>query len=116
MMAKIPKALSSGEELFAMHLTAYKIPFSREHEFADGRKWRFDFIIIGEEHGHKLIAVEIEGGTWKVGRHTSGKGYAADLDKYNTASFLGWHVYRFTTEQVSSGAAIDFLRKCLNQA
>ena len=44
-----------------------------------------------------------------TGRHSRGTGFAADCDKYNTATLLGWQVYRFTTEQVASGEAIKLV-------
>lgn len=109
----IPKALSEGEERFAEHCRAYlsviRTMPCREYEFCDGRKWRFDFAWPS-----RRIAVEIEGGTWSGGRHTRGSGYLGDIEKYNMASFLGWHIYRFTTAMVSSGAAIDIIRKALS--
>ena len=106
---KTPKKLSPGEELFAIHCEAYKLTPVREYQFCTGRRWRFDFAFPGD----KLIAVEIEGGTWSGGRHSRGKGMEADMEKYNQASLQGWHVYRFTTAMVQSGAAIDMIRKAL---
>ena len=55
-----------------------------------------------------MIAVEIEGGT-KFGqsRHSKGKGFVDDCHKYNAATRLGWKVYRYTTEMVERGDAIN---------
>lgn len=106
-----PARLSPGEEEFALHCKAYGLEPVREYQFCTGRKWRFDFAFPGD----KLVAVEIEGGIWSNGRHNRAAGYAADLEKYNQASFQGWHVYRFTTDMVKSGAAIDLIRKVLGK-
>ena len=103
----VPRPPSQGEELMAMHLTAYKIPFVREYEFADRRRFRFDFA-IGQH-----IAVEVEGGVWSKGRHSRGSGFTTDCIKYNLAALQGWYVYRFTTDMVKSGEAIDTIRKAL---
>ena len=45
------------------------------------------------------------------GRHTRGKGYLGDMEKYNSAQELGYQVYRYSTEQVKSGKAIDEILK-----
>lgn len=53
------------------------------------------------------ILIEVEGGVWSGGRHTRGKGYIGDMEKYNSASMMGFTVLRFCTEQVMSGIAIQ---------
>lgn len=45
-----------------------------------------------------MIAVEIEGGVWTGGRHTSGSGFLGDMEKYNEAAAAGWRVLRFTPQ------------------
>jgi hypothetical protein len=52
-----------------------------------------------------MLAVEIEGGTWIKGRHTTGSGFAADCAKYNRAVILGWRVLRYTADDVSNWTA-----------
>jgi very-short-patch-repair endonuclease len=99
--AALPKKLSAGEEAFALHCRAVGLTPLREFTFCAGRRWRFDFAWADSK-----LAVEIEGGTWSGGRHTSGAGYAKDLEKYNRAVLLGWRVLRFTTAMVLSGEAI----------
>jgi very-short-patch-repair endonuclease len=55
--------------------------------------WRFDYAFP------KLkVAVEVEGGVFSGGRHSRGAGYTEDLKKYNTATSLGWFVFRFTPD------------------
>ncbi|EPG5304690.1 TPA: DUF559 domain-containing protein, partial [Acinetobacter baumannii] len=39
-------------------------------------------------------------------RHTRGKGYLGDMEKYNSAAMMGFTVLRFSTEQVKAGVAI----------
>lgn len=95
------KKESKGEQTLGMQLKALKIAFKSEFRFHPTRKWRADFHI----EGTKLL-VEVEGGIWSGGRHTRGKGYLGDMDKYNAATAMGYQVFRFSTEQVISGFAI----------
>ena len=61
----------------------------REFEFAPPRKWRFDFAFTCCH-----VAVEIEGGLYKGGRHQTLEGFLADSEKYEAALVHGWTVYR----------------------
>ena len=100
------KVVSEGESLLATQLKALRIEFEREFKFHPKRKWSADFYIVG-----KKILVEVEGGIWSGGRHTRGKGYIGDMDKYNSATMMGYQVIRFSTEQVKSGLAIKQIEK-----
>ncbi|OFX05203.1 MAG: hypothetical protein A3E78_09205 [Alphaproteobacteria bacterium RIFCSPHIGHO2_12_FULL_63_12] len=66
-----------------------------EYRFCTGRKWRFDFALVGLK-----IALEVEGGVWSGGRHTRGAGYESDCEKYNAATAMGWRVLRFTAKML----------------
>lgn len=100
------KVQSEGEVILANALRALKIEFEQEFKFHPTRKWRADFHLKG-----KKILVEVEGGIWSNGRHTRGKGYLEDLEKYNAATMMGYQVIRFSTEQVKSGKAIEQIEK-----
>lgn len=99
--AKQTREPSVGEVLLATHLRACKIGFEQEYKFHRTRKWRADFLITGTK-----ILIEVEGGIWSGGRHTRGKGYIGDMEKYNSAAMMGFTVLRFSTEQVKAGVAI----------
>lgn len=99
--AKQTREPSVGEVLLATHLKACKIDFEQEFKFHPDRKWRADFLITGTK-----ILIEVEGGIWSGGRHTRGKGYIGDMEKYNSAAMMGFTVLRFSTEQVKSGMAL----------
>lgn len=68
-----------------------------EVKFHPLRRWRFDFA-----DKERKIAIEIEGGIFSRGRHVRGKGFIADMEKYNTATSMGWRVYRFTPSNILS--------------
>lgn len=96
------------EMLFRQHLMERGLDAGCERElvFAPPRRWRFDF-----SWPDQLIAVEIEGGSWVGGRHMRGKPFEGDCDKYNEAAALGWRIFRFTTDQVNDGRAIEFMAR-----
>ncbi|MDM1771055.1 DUF559 domain-containing protein [Acinetobacter indicus] len=95
------KVSSEGEAKLVQHLKALKIDFVQEFQFHTSRKWRADFHISNTK-----LLIEVEGGIWSNGRHTRGKGYLGDMEKYNTATMMGYQVLRFSTEQVKSSFAI----------
>jgi hypothetical protein len=63
-----------------------------------------------------MLAIEIEGGIFIGGRHTRGRGYQDDLEKYNVATSLGWRVFRFSLEDILRGREIESLRRLLGLA
>lgn len=99
---------SAAEESLALQCRAMRIDVEREYRFHETRRWRFDFAIPA-----KKIAIEIEGAIWTQGRHTRGKGYEQDLEKYEAALLAGWAVYRCSPAMVKSGAAVDTITKLL---
>ncbi|MGE8570783.1 MAG: hypothetical protein ACN6NW_01955 [Acinetobacter amyesii] len=100
------KVPNEFEAKLALELKALKIDFEQEFKFHQSRKWRADFHLKG-----RMILIEVEGGIWSGGRHTRGKGYIGDMEKYNAATMLGYQVIRFSTEQVKSGLAIQQIEK-----
>lgn len=102
------KVESVGESTLAQQLKALKIEFEREFQFCESRKWRSDFHITGTK-----LLIEVEGGIWSGGRHTRGKGYLGDMEKYNEATALGYQLLRFSTEQVKSGFAVKKIEQVL---
>ena len=99
---------TEADQLLAEHIDEVRGDWDEEHAFCPGRKWRFDFVIIGAK-----IAVEIEGGVWTNGAHVRGKHFISDMEKYNHATLLGWRVLRFTPQQVLKGEAIAFIKRVL---
>lgn len=80
---------SESETVLATHLRACKISFEQEYKFHPKRKWSADFLITNTK-----LLVEVEGGIWMAGsgRHTRGKGYIGDMEKYNSAAMMGFTV------------------------
>jgi very-short-patch-repair endonuclease len=81
-----------------------------ELRFHPARKWRFDCAWVPQR-----VAVEVDGGTYTAGRHTRGAGFAADCEKLNTATLLGWRVLRFTRAMIESGEAVTMIARALDE-
>jgi very-short-patch-repair endonuclease len=81
----------------------------REHRFEPLRKWAFDFAWPALR-----VALEVEGGVWTGGRHTSPAGFLADCAKYNHAAALGWRVLRVTPDQLCTVDTTVLLTRTLD--
>ena len=91
--------------LLEVDMIATHVPMPlREYAFALPRRWRFDFC-----WPDKRIALEVDGGVYAGGRHTSGVGYTNDCRKLNAATLLGWKVYRVTPEMIRDGDHMPIL-------
>jgi very-short-patch-repair endonuclease len=104
--------MSDVEDQFFFQCRALGLPEpEREFRFHPVRKWRADFAFIPER-----ILIEIEGGTYKNGRHTRPVGYEKDCEKYNSAQMDGWMVLRYTAGMVRSGEAVAEVEQALKRA
>lgn len=79
-----------------------------ELRFDPTRRWRFDLA-----WPELMLAVEVEGGLWVGGRHTRGKGFEADCEKYNAAVLAGWRILRVTPEMIDDGRALKIVELAL---
>jgi hypothetical protein len=96
-------------DLFDALCLAHGIP-KPDHEFRFNpkRRWRFDYAWV--DYG---LALECEGGVWMGGRHNRGKGFMADLEKYNWAVLDGWRILRCVPADIKSGAACALVKRAL---
>lgn len=94
------------ENDFAAQLDQAHIAYRREFKFLPGRRFRFDFMILGS-----AVAVEIDGAVHRIkGRFTG------DREKGNLALLAGWRVLHVAPAQVRSGEALALLRLLLASA
>ena len=97
-------------DLLAWQLRAVDRPEGkREHRFHPERRWRFDLA-----WPERMVAVEVDGGSWIAGRHNTGLGFEADCEKMSVAASLGWRVLRVTPRQVHDGKALTWLLAALD--
>ena len=102
-------ALAPADELELFLRDRRLTGWEREYRFMPPRRWRFDFAWPAG----KRLAVEVDGATWINGRHTRGKGYEKDCEKFAEAAILGWRVIRVTPAMVKDGRAIDYITRAL---
>lgn len=121
--------MSAIEETLALHIRAAKLPepvreyrFAAEHVGAGKgskqrlidaglRDFRFDFA-----WPELRVAVEVDGGMYIKGGHTSGTGASRDREKDDQAMRLGWSIYRCTPAMIKRGRAVETIEILLSMA
>lgn len=99
------------EDIFAFQLDSAGLTgYIREYQAIPGRRFRFDFAFIQPEH---RLLIEINGGTYSKGAHSTGTGINRDYEKNNLAVLNGWRVLSFDTKMVKSGAALEVVEQFL---
>ena len=96
--------MSDLEDTLAFQLRAVGIPFKSQVFAIQGRKYQWDFQI-----GDYLI--EVQGGIWHKGGHSTGTGITRDCEKLNLATLAGYKVLAFTGDMVHDGRALAICEK-----
>ena len=100
---------SSLEAELALQIRALDLPEPiREYQAIKGRKFRFDFAWLEQR-----LLVEVNGGTYTQGAHSTGRGIARDYEKANLAVLQGWRVLSFDGKSVKDGTAVEVIRQAL---
>ncbi len=103
--AKLPKIT----DIFTVICkTDLKVECVKEYKFHPKRRWRFDYAIPD----HK-IALEVEGGVWTGGRHIRAQGFLGDMEKYNTATLMGWRVFRTTPDDLLKMVTLNMVKQAI---
>lgn len=79
-----------------------------EFKFHPKRRWRFDYAFPEYK-----IAIEVEGGVWTNGRHTRGKGFLGDMEKYNAGTLAGWRIFRVTPDTLITDKTLKMIHLAL---
>ena len=99
---------TAAEDLLAEQL-AIELPeveFIREHKGIPGRQFRFDFASIVLQ-----LAIEVQGGVFTYGGHSTGMGITRDCEKLALANLNRWTVFQVTSGQVRDGTAIKWIKQ-----
>lgn len=96
------------EELY-LQIKALGLPDpEREYQAVKGRKYRWDFA-----WPESNLLVEVQGGIWGRGGHSTGAGVTRDCDKLTEATLGGWQSMAFTGKQIHEGQAIEAIARFL---
>jgi very-short-patch-repair endonuclease len=79
-----------------------------EYRFHPRRRWRLDYAWPASR-----LALEVEGGIWRGGRHNRPTGFLRDIEKYNSATAMGWALLRCVPATICSAATISDIRRVL---
>jgi len=79
-----------------------------EFRFHPIRKWRADYALPEFK-----ILVEVEGAVWVQGRHTRGSGFVKDIEKYNTATSMGYSILRVQPKDLMSSGLLDLIKETI---
>jgi hypothetical protein len=126
-MAKaLPLFITPKVPAIEQQIAAAGLPVpEREVRFHPVRMWRFDlawptplqiaFEIEGMVYGRMVETADGKRVRVAGGRHATGTGIEADIEKYNAAALLGWLVIRGTNRQISNGKAIEWLQEAFKR-
>ena len=79
-----------------------------EYRAIPGRRFRWDIAYPAAK-----LLVEIQGGVWRKGGHTSGVGVTRDCLKANLATLLGFRCLSVTSNQIKDGSALRWIQEAL---
>lgn len=82
-----------------------------EFKAIPARRYRWDFAWPGQK-----LLVEVQGGIWAKGGHSTGKGITRDAEKSNLATLAGYRCITVTGEQIKSGQALRWIQSALKEA
>ena len=82
--------------------------FVREYQAIEGRRFRWDFAFVKDR-----LLIEVQGGVWVKGGHSTGVGITRDNEKFSLASVNKWFTIPVTTDHVKSGQALEWIKQFL---
>jgi very-short-patch-repair endonuclease len=97
------------EDLLAEQIRLMQLPApERQAKLIPGRRFVHDFCWPRQK-----LAVEVQGGTWTLGAHSSGAGIERDCEKAALALLAGYRTLAVTGGQVRSGQALTWIHALL---
>lgn len=104
-MAKV----SPLEETLSFQIRAAGLPEPlREYRIIPDRRFRWDYCFRAQR-----LAVEVQGGFWIKGGHSTGIGLERDAEKLNLATLAGWRTLYATKKTIESGQALVWIQQAL---
>jgi len=75
-----------------------------------GRRYRWDFAWPAE-----MLLLEVQGGVWTKGGHSTGTGITRDAEKANLATLAGFRCLAVTKDHINSGQALKWVQEALRR-
>lgn len=82
-----------------------------EYRFHPVRKWRLDYAWPDQRLG-----LEVQGGLFIKGGHSTGAGIAKDHDKYNAMAVMGWRLLQVQPKYLETPGTVALIRDALASA
>lgn len=105
-------AASAGshlEDSLAWQIRAAGLPEPvRQAQLIPDRKFLWDFAWPAAR-----LAVEVQGGIWRTGGHTTGAGVTRDCEKAALILIAGWRPLSVTADHVRTGRALSWIETLL---
>jgi very-short-patch-repair endonuclease len=103
------RKVSPLEETLAFQIRAAGLPEPlREYRIVPDRRYRWDFVWRDEN-----LAVEVQGGIYTKGGHSTGPGIERDAEKLDLATLNGYRVLIVTRKTIESGQALKWIQLAL---
>lgn len=101
--------MSAPVDLLLSQLNMVGLPTPQtEVVFARPRRFRADLLWTTP-----MLIVEVDGGTWAGGRHTTGAGYERDCVKQAEATVRGYRYMKVTPRMIEDGRALTYIEQAL---
>ena len=84
------------------------VPVIREFVAIKGRRFRWDFWFPDDN-----LLVEVQGGVWGKGGHSTGAGITKDCEKLNLATIAGYRQLHVTGNQIKGGEALGWIQEAI---
>lgn len=68
---------------------------------------------MGEWPRSKYVLIDVQGGVWIKGGHTTGIGITRDCEKYSLAAVAGYRVILCTPAQIKKGLVLQWIDAAL---
>lgn len=107
------------EDEFARQLDIARIEYEREYVAIPGRKFRWDFHfpvdcwMVGLPSSPILL--EVQGGIWIQGGHSTGTGIERDMEKGNLATIHGFRTLQVGKKHIKNGQALRWVQEAVKK-
>lgn len=108
----MPKRTELEDEL-ALQMDLAGIRYEREYKAIKGRQFRWDFLVPINDPERGNVLVEVQGGIWIKGGHSTGAGITRDAEKANLANLAGFTCLVMTKETIKSGQALKWIQEAV---